>query len=78
MGAGQWGEEQDRVKATRKGLSQRPLAGFANLAREPIPKQYAAWLGVRFHDPEDEPDCGDDQGDSKKLLPGDGPLVSFL
>ena len=51
------------IRQSRKGLSQRPLRGFANLTREPVPKQYAAWLGVRFRDPDDEPDRDDDQGE---------------
>ena len=45
--------KQDRVRPSRKGLSRRQRGLFDGGSYGPAPKQYAAWLGVRFRADDD-------------------------
>lgn len=46
--------KQNHVHSSRKGLSRRPVSLFEGHSNGQAPRQYAAWLGVRFRTGADE------------------------
>ena len=45
---------QNRVHSSRKGLSRRSLQLFEGTSNGQVPRQYAAWLGLRFRTKADD------------------------
>jgi putative DNA primase/helicase len=50
-------EKKPGIRKSRPGLSRRPSRrGWTGNGFQRIPQQYHAWLGIRFRDPDEDPD----------------------